>query len=126
MLSSRNSCVTPMILLGLLGSPITVASSMDQSALTESESHGHSQSVSTHDASSTHNAAKHTPTRSTAKKKKPSPSTSQTQRQLMICNTELHNLKTRIENLEAHQACATPVKSHTLSSERSVAPISYP
>lgn len=106
------------ILLGLMGSSLATANSLDQAAL--AESHGHDAPASAHVV------AKHIAAHKAVKKSKSSPSTSQLRQQLRAREAEICELKARMEELEAHQHHTPPASRQPMSSEQFTAPIAYP
>ncbi|CAK0766406.1 exported hypothetical protein [Gammaproteobacteria bacterium] len=108
-----------LMLLGLTGSSALMANSLDQAAL--AESHGHDAPASAHVV------AKHAKPHKAAKKAKPSPSSSQFQQQLRAKDEEIHSLRARMAELEAHRPILPPIRlPQPLSSEQFTAPIAYP
>ena len=115
---------SPVLLWGLLGSSFAMASSLDQAALADAQDHG----APAHGVpASAHVVAKHAAARKAVKKTRASPATGQLQQQLRARDTEIHELKARLAELEAHRPSDPTVRMpQPLSYEQFTAPISYP
>ncbi|MEI6412984.1 MAG: hypothetical protein WCP34_01835 [Pseudomonadota bacterium] len=116
-----------VLLWGLLGSSFAMASSLDQAALADAQGHGAPAAPAHGVPASAHVVAKHATSRKAVKKTQASPATGQLQQQLRVRDTEIHELKARLAELEAHRPSDPTVRMpQPLSYEQFTAPISYP